>query len=157
MKGNQQTSKGDVTRFSTASTTPSFVLKPMAEEGQKEKQKSNLDGLDGVLDLEQPPLGGEGVDSSIILGPSKEQAIDQLLVEKTARRTVEGEEIHLVRNISTDLRGPGRKKSKSGRRRRTLRWVLWLRRCDYKRLATRASCDARQRPQRGFPRQIDEW
>lgn len=102
---SEQTSKGEITRFSTASTTPSFVLSPMAvepschqnpnpfitrtkiqqpsgfeipkrtkKEGKKRgtgrEEKSDLDGLDGVLHLEQPPLGGEGIDASIVLGPS---------------------------------------------------------------------------------------
>ena len=33
---------------------------------------AELDGLDGVLHLEQPPLGGEGVGPAVILGSVEE-------------------------------------------------------------------------------------
>ena len=35
-----------------------------------------LDGLDGVLDLEQPPLGAEGIDPAVVLGAGEEHLED---------------------------------------------------------------------------------
>ena len=41
-------------------------------EGRQQRERgSHLDGLDGVLDLEEPPLRLEGVHPAVILRPAK--------------------------------------------------------------------------------------
>jgi hypothetical protein len=56
----------------TARTTPSLTLMPMAEVPHWKGlgvAGSYLDGLHGILDLEETAFGGEGVDSSIVFVP----------------------------------------------------------------------------------------
>lgn len=66
------TISGDVSRFSTASTTPSPVWIPIAVEPNYAAVRCHdsryLDRLDGILDLEEAALGGECVHAAVVLG-----------------------------------------------------------------------------------------
>lgn len=68
------TMRGDVIRFSTASSTPSRAWMPIAVEpsyrirlGCLRIDAIYLDRLDGILHLEQAALGAEGVHATIVL------------------------------------------------------------------------------------------
>ena len=83
-------SNGEEMRFSTARMTPCLVQMPTAVEpvrwvggwvggwvgvwwvggwvGGWVERRTELDGLNGVLHLEEPAFGGESVDAAVVLG-----------------------------------------------------------------------------------------
>ena len=90
-------------RFSTASTTPCGVVTPMAVDPSCRQQRPRrelpattapysrragpyLDGLDGILDLENAALRREGVHASVILAACQEHGCRLLFVSVLQRR-----------------------------------------------------------------------
>lgn len=83
--------RGDVSRFSMASTTPACVLMPTAVEPSLNKAHAlYLYRLDCIFDLKQPSLGRKGVDAAIVLGTILKHFISRMGQQRrslTMRRT----------------------------------------------------------------------
>jgi hypothetical protein len=63
---------------STAKTTPYSTLMPTAEDPSCVNDRSYFNGFDGVFDLKDSALWGEGIDASIVVAP---EVIDKAYFE----------------------------------------------------------------------------